>query len=333
MKRIISLLTILILTLSMTGCMNNTTDVKPSFFTDGYSCDNASGYSYASDYQSKYIDSGKFLYEDICFDTNNIISPDDYPFTAISAACYDVENARIIYSKDIFEKVYPASTTKLMTALLTVRYCDLDSYVEISEDNCGINIIGAQLCGFKKGDRLTVRDLLYCLLIYSGNDAAQALAVAVSGSVTSFVNLMNLEAMNLGAKDTKFLNPHGLHDINHYTTAYDMYLIMNECLKYPEITSIIKTAGYTVEVNNELTGEKREMYMEPTNLYYQGLYKAPEGITVFGGKTGVTIAAGNCLILYSENSEGRGFITELFKCDSKEVLYMEMNELLKMCTE
>ncbi len=271
-----------------------------------------------------------FLYEDICFAKDNVSTGNDYDFTCASAACYDVTDNKVIYSHDVFKKIYPASTTKLLTAYLAVRYLNLDDEILITEDNCGITTPGAQLCGFKTGDRLSVRDMLYCLLIYSGNDAAVALAIAVSGTEKDFADLMNKEAKRLGAIDTHFTNPHGLHELQHFTTAYDIYLIFNECLKDPFLKSIFKTKEYDVSIV-DASGETKTLHMQPTNLYYAGKYTAPEGITVYGGKTGVTMSAGNCLIIYSENSEGRGFITEVFKAESKDILYNEMNELLKLC--
>ena len=173
-----------------------------------------------------------FLYEDICFAKNNVSTGNDYAFSCVSAACYDITDNKVIFSKDVYNKVYPASTTKLLTAYIAMKYLDLDSEILITEDNCGITTPGAQLCGFKAGDRLTVRDMLYCLLIYSGNDAAEALALAVSGSEKDFADLMNEEAKKLGAIDTHFTNPHGLHDIKHFTTAYDIF-----CRTYKKFTA------------------------------------------------------------------------------------------------
>ncbi|MCR5684287.1 MAG: serine hydrolase [Lachnospiraceae bacterium] len=318
-----------------TGCASEDDKHKypASFFYRDYEADTAYVPAYsASGAETDHgsVSSIEFLYEDIVFEDKDIIPAGSYDFTCTSAACYDIEHTAMLFSKDIFEKVYPASTTKLLTALIAVKYLDLDSVITIEEDNCGITTWGAQLCGFLAGDELTVRDMLYCLLIYSGNDAALALALSVSGSEKEFVKLINSEAKRIGAIDTHFTNPHGLHDPDHYTTAYDIYLIFNECLKDPFLKQIFTTRSYTASVTGK-DGEIRSLFMEPTNLYYAGIYEPPAGMTVYGGKTGVTNAAGNCLIIYSENSSGKGFITEIFNASSKDVLYGEMNELLKMC--
>ncbi|MCR5324764.1 MAG: serine hydrolase [Lachnospiraceae bacterium] len=289
--------------------------------------DNKAGIANDKDENSRI----NFLYEDICFEKDGDIGPDiDYPFTCVSAGCFDLDEKKVIYSRNAYKKIYPASTTKLLTALIAIKYLDLDDTILITEDNCGITTPGAKLCGFRAGDMLSVRDMLYCMLIYSGNDAATAIAQKVSGSEKEFAKLMNAEAAKIGAKDTHFTNPHGLHDLNHYTTAYDIYLIFNECLKDPFLKQAFKTTDYYATITN-VKGEVNNIYMEPTNLYFMGKFKAPEGITVYGGKTGITSAAGGCLIIYSENTEGKGFITEVFKAVDKDAIYKEMNELLKLC--
>lgn len=328
-KRVLSLF--VLITVMLTGCNVQKEDIEPSVFIDGYSFDDLSSYAYLSEEVTvDFSDYEKFLYEDLCYEPEDVTDSCDYNFAALSALCYDVDNSKVIYSRNVYNKVFPASTTKLLTALTAVRHGDLNKIYTIEEDNCGITVAGAQLCGFKAGDTLSLKDLLYCLLIYSGNDAGVAIANAVSGSVDAFVDLMNSEAALIGAKDTNFRNPHGLHDIYHYTTAYDMYLILNECLKYPELKEIISCNGTDVYVS-AADGTTREMHMEPTNLYFLGKYRPPVGINVFGGKTGVTSAAGYCLILYSENADAHGYITALFGCTSYENLYTEMNVLLELC--
>ena len=269
-----------------------------------------------------------FMYEKICYSTNDTSVPElDQESVYKSALAFNINTTEILYSHNMHETVYPASTTKLMTALLAIKHCDMDDIVRIDEDNCGITLKGAQLCGFAAGDTITVRDLLYCLLVYSGNDAALAIAKHVAETEHSFVRMMNNEAKLLGCINTSFVNPHGLHDPNHYTTAYDMYLIFNECLRYDALKEIFKSNGYTVTMHTE-TGEEKELYMEPTNLYFMGNYEAPYGINVYGGKTGDTVSAGKCLMLYSEDFDGQGFITEVFGTSTKEELYTSMNRIL-----
>ena len=273
---------------------------------------------------------GEFLYEDICFETENVSNGTEYPFKAEAAGAFCVTDRTVLYSKNIYEKVYPASTTKLLTALTAFKYGKLDSVYTVREDNCGVNTPGAQLCGFKMGDTLTLEQLLYCLMIYSGNDAAVAVAECVSGTVEDFVKKMNEEAAKLGAKDTHMSNPSGLHALDHYTTPFDIYLIFHECLKNKQLTQIISTKKYTA-VFKDIYGSEKTMDMEATNLYFAGKKTPPEGITVIAGKTGVTVAAGYCLIILSEDAAGKQYITCAFKSTSYDDLYNDMNELLKLC--
>ena len=349
MKRLFSKLIYILLFISVImGCCScaEETSVPVSFYyrsytplvteytgLDGIESGSGETASNGSDNADTTVDQDgiTFLYEDICFEKDGNIGADiDYPFTSVSLGCYSLDDKRVIFSRNVYKKIYPASTTKLLTALIAVKYLDLDDIILITEDNCGITVPGAKLCGFKSGDTLTVRDMLYCMLIYSGNDAATAIAQKISGSEAEFAKLLNSEAVKIGAKDTHFTNPHGLHDLNHYSTAYDIYLIFNECLKDPFLKQVFKTTDYYATITNR-SGEVNSIYMEPTNLYYAGKFAAPEGITVYGGKTGITSAAGGCLIIYSENSEGKGFITEVFKAADKDAIYKEMNELLKLC--
>ncbi len=332
MKRFISLILLPVLAISFVGCKSpDKKTVEAEFFINEYHKSEVEiKDTETEDYHIVLPDSKSFLYEDICFLSENRIPSGSYDFSAVSAACYDIENAEIIYAKDIFSKVYPASTTKLLTAYVAVKYADLDDIAVIKKDNCGITTPGAQLCGFKAGDKISMRDLLYCLLVFSGNDAGVAIAEHISGSVDEYCKLMNRTALDLGASDTHFTNPHGLHDINHYTTAYDIYMIFNECLKVPFLKEVFKCKGYSVSITDS-EGIVRSFEVEPTNQYARGITVPPEGITVYGGKTGETLAAKNCLILYSEDSDGYGFITELFASADRPTVYSEMNILLDMC--
>lgn len=273
---------------------------------------------------------GEFLYEDICFETENVSNGTEYAFVGDVAGAFCVTDRSVIYSKNLYNKVYPASTTKLLTCLTAFKYGDLNAVYTVKEDNCGVTTPGAQLCGFSRGDTLTLEQLLYCLMIHSGNDAAVAVAECVSGSVSSFVEKMNREAARIGAKDTHMSNPSGLHAVDHYTTAFDIYLIFHECLKNKELTKIISTKEYTCTFK-DITGSEKVMPMTATNQYFSGKKKAPEGITVLAGKTGVTAAAGYCLIILSEDTKGKQYITCVFHSNSYDTLYNDMNELLKLC--
>ncbi len=331
MKRVFSIITVLALVCALAGCVSDRQVVDPTYFTSTYAKLHPVHEAYDNSFSfAGLADSQKFLYQDICFTSLDIPVVGLDSLSAVSAACYDVDKAEVIYSKNIFEKVYPASTTKLLTAYVAVRYTEPSDIVTIAKDNCGIEVSGAQKTGFKAGDTITMEDLLYCLLMFSANDAAVAIAEHVSGSVDAFCKLMNSEAAALGATGTHFTNPHGLQDVNHYTTAYDIYLIFNECLKNPYLKSIMTGSSHTSKIYGA-DGSVRDYEVVPTNYYARGLTTAPEGITVLCGKTGETIAAKNCLIVYSETEDGHSYITELFKSTDRDTVYREMNLLLAVC--
>lgn len=170
-------------------------------------------------------------------------------------------------------------------------------------------------------------DLLCGLMLVSGNDAAAAIAEHISGSTEEFAELMNREAAALGATGTHFVNPHGLPDDNHYTTVYDLYLFFNACMKDERFVDIISMDSYTVELKGA-DGTVRTDEWEPTHFYASGEATAPEGIHIVGGKTGTTLKAGNCVILYEEASDGSPYISVIMGAETKPLLYEEMNRLL-----
>ena len=177
------------------------------------------------------------------------------------------------------------------------------------------------------GDTMTLEQAINYLLIFSANDVAIAIAENIGGSYDKFVALMNKEAVNIGATGTHFVNPHGLHDDNHYTTPYDLYLILNEAVKYDLIRKILPQSEYnTVFVGDD--GDSKSIAVTATDAYLTGDVDPPDGITVIGGKTGTTELAGHCLIILSQNGKGNDYITVLMKTESLEELYDGMNSLL-----
>ena len=233
----------------------------------------------------------------------------------------------VLYSKGAFERVYPASITKIMTAMLTLKYGNMDETVTITQENVTLEE-GSQVCGFQAGDRVTMDQLLSCLLVYSGNDAASAIAEHIGGSTEHFVEMMNSYAASLGCTGTHFTNPHGLQDENHYTTPYDIYLMLNEALKYLEFTEITQLSSYTVTYTRA-DGSEVSTALEATDHYLTGEASAPKDVTILGGKTGTTSDAGNCLALLSQNAYGKPFVSIVMGASTKELLYQQMNSLLQ----
>lgn len=262
---------------------------------------------------------------DLCVVSEDI-SAADLEITASSAGLFDINNKNTIYAKNVHEKLYPASLTKIMTALVALKHGTSDMMLTATA-NVKILESGAQVCGIKEGDRMTLDQALHLLLINSANDAAIMIAEEIAGSVEAFADMMNEEALALGATNTHFVNPHGLSDDNHYTTAYDMYLIMNEAVNYGLFNEIIHMDSYST-VYTDKNGASKEISVKSTNYFIQGTTKAPDGITVLGGKTGTTNAAGHCLILLSRDASGNPYISVIMRADSRDELYEQMTDLL-----
>lgn len=262
---------------------------------------------------------------DLCVVSEDI-SAADLEITASSAGLFDINNKNTIYAKNVHEKLYPASLTKIMTALVALKHGTSDMMLTATA-NVKILESGAQVCGIKEGDRMTLDQALHLLLINSANDAAIMIAEEIAGSVEAFADMMNEEALALGATNTHFVNPHGLSDDNHYTTAYDMYLIMNEAVNYGLFNEIIHMDSYST-VYTDKNGASKEISVKSTNYFIQGTAKAPDGITVLGGKTGTTNAAGHCLILLSRDASGNPYISVIMRADSRDELYEQMTDLL-----
>jgi len=240
---------------------------------------------------------------------------------------FAVSDKEVKSQKNVFEKVYPASTTKIMTCLLAIELSDPEEYVTVPKES-EIDISGSSMADLKVGDRLKMKDMLYALMVPSGNDAAAAIAVHISGSIEEFAKLMNKRANELGATHTHFVNPHGLPDEDHYTTVYDMYLIFNETIKYPQFRQVSSTASYTAKVLNETASEKeREVTWTSGNGFYNGKYTLPDQLRFFAGKTGHTNAAGFCLVLGESSAEGKEFISIIMKSPIYEYLYDGMIRL------
>lgn len=246
---------------------------------------------------------------------------------AEAAAVFSLEDHSVLLERHAFEKMYPASMTKVLTALVAIRSGNLSDLVTVGQEAV-ITEAGASLCHVNPGDQLTLEQLLYGLMIPSGNDAAAAIAVHIAGSVEAFSDLMNEQAHALGATDTHFVNPHGLHDENHYTTAYDLYLIFQEALKEPVFRQIIGTSSYTA-VYTDADGNEKSQTWKNSNQYITGEREAPDGLTVLGGKTGTTNAAGYCLIMGSVDDQQKEYVSVIMKSGSRPKLYDDMTNIIQ----
>lgn len=170
--------------------------------------------------------------------------PDHVSIQADGGIVMDADTGTILYGKNMDQQYYPASITKILTALIVLEHCGLDEMVSFSHDDVYNVEAGSSSAGIDEGDVLTVRDCLYALLLASANESANALACHVSGSREAFAKLMNEKAASLGCTGSNFTNPSGLNDENHYTTAHDMALITREAIKNPEFLTINITRSY-----------------------------------------------------------------------------------------
>ena len=210
----------------------------------------------------------------------NAGDPNSLTPSAQSSILIDATTGRVLYSKNANEQLPMASTTKIMTALIALEQDNLDKKIQVKEEYVGVEGSSIYL---EEDEEISYRDLLYGLMLRSGNDSATALAGEIGGSTEEFSKLMNKKAKDIGALNSNFENPHGLHHDNHYTTAYDLALITREAMKHKEFKEISKAKSWTAdrEINEHFQNKNKTLWQ------YEGGN---------GGKTGFTKAAGRCLV-------------------------------------
>lgn len=214
------------------------------------------------------------------YETSNLLSKE--PKTnSKNIVVIDRKTLSILYEKSPYEKVPMASTTKIMTCIIALENANLNKIVTISKKAASVQ--GSTL-GLSKDMQISMNDLLYGLMLRSGNDCAIAIAEYISGSVENFSILMNKKASELGLLNTNFITPHGLDDPNHFTTAYDLALLTDYALKNSKFKEIVSTKAYTISLNN------LPRTISNTNELLGNLYG------VYGVKTGFTFEAGRCLV-------------------------------------
>lgn len=263
----------------------------------------------------------------LCVTAENVARDETVDMTqAEAAALFELKEREVLYAKNIHERLHPASLTKVMTALVALENGQLNQTLRAT-GTVNITESGAVLCGLKSGDSMTLDQALRILLVYSANDAAMLIAENIGGSVEHFVEMMNEKAHELGATNTNFTNPHGLTEPDHYTTVYDLYLIFNEAVKFDTFNEMIHMSNYQT-VFYDRDGREKSFEKPSTNLFLQGRKQAPSNVTVIGGKTGTTNAAGHCLMLLVRDKNGDPYISIILRSESTDVLYDEMNDLL-----
>lgn len=252
--------------------------------------------------------------------------PDD-SFHSEAALLLNITDQETLYANNMYDQMYPASLTKLASALVVLKRGTLTDTVTISKTATVMPEANAKVCGFKPGDKISLDSLLHSMLIYSGNDASIAVAEHLAGSEEQFVKLMNEEAKTIGAVHSNFTNSHGLHNENHYSTAYDIYLIFNELIKYDVFREIIGIKSYTIEYRDSDNNVKTKTF-PTTNLYLKGEKQFPDDLTLYGGKTGTTSKAGNCLIMLTKDKQDKEYISLILKASGEANLYKDMDLLI-----
>lgn len=264
------------------------------------------------------------------FTINNISFANTPPpiTTAQYAVLMDYSSGKVLYEKNSNANLYPASTTKMWTAYLTIKYeKNLNEVVTVGN----IGTVGGTSMHLVPGEQVTVKQLLEGLLLVSGNDAAVVLAQHISGSIPEFANLMNKEAKEIGAKNTHFHNPNGLPDYEHYTCAYDMSLMARKAMSNETFRNIVNKKTVKVPATNlsperELVNTNKFLTGKNT-INYKGQNTDIKYEVVDGIKTGYTDDAGKCL-LSSARKDNMRLIAAVFKTDGEPNLYTDSRTLL-----
>ena len=221
--------------------------------------------------------------------------------TAPNVLLGKTDTNEILYGKNIDEKIYPASLTKLLTAILVVENCELDEVAKVSENAVKSIPSGYVTANLQIGEELTIEDLLYAMLVPSANDAANVLAEYVGGNIESFSSMMNTKAKEIGCTNSNFSNPSGLHQEEHISTAKDLFLIANQAIKNETIRKIVKTVKYTLPQTDSYSGNPR--IFTTTNYLIQPNLNKFYMENCIGGKTGYTEYAKNCVIEFAQQND------------------------------
>lgn len=249
-----------------------------------------------------------------------------------AAMLLDNTTGEPVIAHNAHKRIYPASMTKLMTGLLVIESIErgdisLDDMVTLNR-KVTFDDWDAMASDLEGGCRVDVKNLLYGLMITSYNDCGVILAELIAGSESAFCDMMNEKAREIGATNTHFENCHGLHSDDHYTTAYDLYLILEEFSKH-DLAYIIDSLSTYDFTYTDADGNEQVVTIEPTNEYLTGEMNLPDGYSIGSWKTGTTEEALNCLIMELKNeSTGHEYVAIIAGADGKEALYSLMTSMI-----
>ena len=266
--------------------------------------------SYANIYDNDIIDVDEIKKETIETVAKNA---DELKLNARVGLIFDRNSKTILYEKNGLKQVPMASTTKIMTAIVVLENSNLNDIVTISKKAAGT---GGSRLGLKANDKITVHDLLYGLMLKSGNDAAVALAEHVGGGIEGFADLMNKKASEMGLINSHFVTPHGLDQEKHYTTAYELACMADYALNIPKFKEVVNSKSYNITINarSSLIGNTNELLGNLNGVY--------------GVKTGFTNGANRCLIA-SATENDRRFIAVVLGAETTNIRFSAAKELLE----
>ena len=254
----------------------------------------------------------------------NVYAISELSVNANASLIIELNSGKIIHEDNINEIIYPASTTKILTAILVLENCSLDEKAIVSKNAVSNLPDGYVVAPLFAGEEMRIEDLLYALMLKSANDAAYVLAEHVGGSVEAFADMMNKKASELGCKNSNFVNPNGIHNENHYSTAYDLFLISKYAMKNKEFVKIVSTYSYVLPSTNKYSSNDR--IMENTNEFIN-----PDSDffneNVRGIKTGTTTQAGNCLIT-DVSKDGFEIITVVLGAKTSNSKFSETSKMI-----
>jgi D-alanyl-D-alanine carboxypeptidase len=272
---------------------------------------------------SKY---GTLLSENLCLPSTQEDIESEIVDGLYAGFLADLSEKKVLVAKNVYQKINPASVTILATTLTVLENMELSEIITVPKEAVS-NLSSTSTVGLEVGDKITVEQLIYGMLLCSGIDAANTLAIACSGSIKKFANLMNETVRKIGCTDTNFTNPGGITDANHYTTVFDIYLVMSHLMENSDFMNIIENGSYEVTYQQAKGPVKKTVYTS-TISYMNGERTVPSGIQVLGGKTGTTPSAGCCLALFLKKDEGTNYIAIGMKAPDKETLYLQIEKLI-----
>ncbi len=265
----------------------------------------------------------------IIHSSNIVYAASELSIDAKASLIVELNSGKIIHEENAEDKNFPASVTKILTAILVLENCELDDVATVTQSAISNIPSGYVIAPLFVGEKMKVEDLLYALMLKSANDGEYVLAEHVGGSVDGFSDMMNKKAEEIGCKNSHFVNPNGIHNSDHYTTAYDMYLISKYAMENKTFVKIVSTYQYALPATNKYSRSDRIMkntnnFINPTSRFYD---KNVKGI-----KTGTTLQAGNCLIT-DTTKNGFDVITVILGAKTKDSKFSETKKMINYMFE